>query len=151
MFFLRTVRLSLIWLEIFTQKQHISFKMAQVSPCSWIRKSISCPCWSTTPANLCWLFRAVLKNLIPRNLIWEVFIRMALICSPEYVSEISQGLTSVLNILFCFLPWLDSWVVNPGVRSWHLDCCGGRKYYRIGAFPHGLELSLCGPIFPDFN
>ena len=30
MFFLRTVRLSLTCLEVFTQKQHISLKMAQV-------------------------------------------------------------------------------------------------------------------------
>ena len=39
--------------------------------------------WSITPAKLCWLFRAILRNLIPRNLILGVFIRMALICSPE--------------------------------------------------------------------
>ena len=36
-------------------------------------------------------FKAILRNLIPRNLILGVFIRMAFICSPEYVSEISQG------------------------------------------------------------
>ena len=34
-------------------------------------------------AKLCWLFRAILRNLIPRNLILGVFIRMALICNPE--------------------------------------------------------------------
>ena len=62
-----------------------------------------------------------------------------------------QGLTGVLSVLFCFLPWLDSSVVNPGVMSWYLDCCGRRKYYRVGALPHGLELYLWGPIFPDFN
>ena len=39
--------------------------------------------WNTTPAKLCWLFRAILRNLIPRNLILGVFFRMALICSPE--------------------------------------------------------------------
>ena len=22
---------------------------------------------------------------------------------------------------------------------WYLDCCGGRKYYRVGALPCGLE------------
>ena len=40
MFFLRTVRLSLTWLEVFTQKQHVSFKMAQVALYSGIRRSI---------------------------------------------------------------------------------------------------------------
>ena len=42
-------------------------------------------------------------------------------------------------------------LMNPGVMSWYLDCCGGRKYYSVGALPCGLELSLWGPIFPDFN
>ena len=72
----------LTWLEVFTQKQQVSFKMAQVPRCSGIRRSISCLFWCTTSAKLCWLFRAVLRNLIPRNLILGVFIRMALICSP---------------------------------------------------------------------
>ena len=108
MLFLTVVRIYLTWLQLFAQKQHISFKMAQVSPCSGIRRSISCLFWSTTPAKLCWLFRAVLGNLIPKSLILGVFIRIALICSPEYVSEISQGLTGVLSVLFSFLPWLDS-------------------------------------------
>ena len=98
--------------------------MAQVPLCSGIRRSISYPFWSTTPAKLCWLIRAVLRNLIPRNLIFGVFIRIALICSSEYVSEISQGLTGVLSVLFCFLSQLDSWVVNPGNMSWYFDCCG---------------------------
>ena len=74
MFFLRTVRLSLTWLEVFTQKQHISFKTAQVPPCSGIKSSVSGLFWSTTPAKLCWLFRAVLRNLIPRNLILGFFL-----------------------------------------------------------------------------
>ena len=138
MFFLRTVRLSLIQLEVFAQKQHISFKMGQVAPCSGIRRSISCLFWSTTLAKLCWLFRAILRNLIPRNQILGVIIRMALICSPEQVAEISQGLTGVLSVLFRFLPCLDSCVVNPGVLSWNLDFCGGRMYYRVGALPCGL-------------
>ena len=69
------------------------------------------------------------------------------ICSPE----ISQGLTGMLSVLICFLSQLDSLVVNPGVRPWYLDCCGGRKYYRVEALPCGLELSLWGPIFPDLN
>ena len=148
MFFLKMVRLSLTSVEVFTQKQHVSFKMAQVPPCSGIRRAVSCLFWSTTPAKLCWLFTAILRNLIPRNLIFGVFIRTALICSPQQVSEISQGLTGVLSVLFCFLPQLDSCVVNPGVMSWYLDCYGGRKYYRVGALPCGLELSLWGPIFP---
>ena len=55
--------------------------MAQVPPCSGFRRSISCLFWSTTPDKLCWLFRAVLRNLIPRNLIlgfslewWHSFV-----------------------------------------------------------------------------
>ena len=115
--------------------------MAQVPPCSRIRGSISCLFCSTISVKLCLLFRAILRNLIPRNQILGVFIRMALIGSPEEVSEISQGLTGVSSVLFCFLPRLDSWVVNPGVMSWYLDCCGGRKYYRVGALPCGLELT----------
>ena len=82
--------------------------MAQVPPCSEMRRSITCLFWSATPAKLHWLFRDVLRNLIPRNLVLEMFIRMALICSHEQVSEIFQGLTSVLTVLFCFFPWLDS-------------------------------------------
>ena len=72
MLFLRTVRLSLTSLEVFTQKQHVSFKMAQIPLCSGIRRSISCLFWSTTAAKLFWLFRAILRNLIPRNLILEI-------------------------------------------------------------------------------
>ena len=71
MFFLRTVRLSLTWLEVLTQQQHVSFKMAQVPPCSGIRKSIFYLFWSTTSVKLCWLFRAILRNLIPEKLNWE--------------------------------------------------------------------------------
>ena len=48
--------------------------MVQVPPCSGIRRSISCLFWSTAPAKQCWLFRAALRNLIPRNLILEVII-----------------------------------------------------------------------------
>ena len=69
MFLLRTSRLSLTYLEVLTWKQHVSFKMGQVPPCSGIRRSISRLFWSTTPAKLCWFFRAILRNLIPRNLI----------------------------------------------------------------------------------
>ena len=82
--------------------------MTQAPPCLGIRRSISCLLWNTTPAKLYWLFSAILRNLILRNLILGVFIRMALVCSPEEVSEIYQGLTGVLSVLFCFLPWLDS-------------------------------------------
>ena len=91
MFFLRTVRLSLPWLELFTQKQHVSLKIAQVSSCSGIRRSVSCLFWSTTCVKLIWFFRANLRNLIPRNLILGVFIRMTLMCRLEYISEISHG------------------------------------------------------------
>ena len=59
------------------------------------------------PCQAVLLFRAVLRNLIPIKLILGVFIRMALICHSEQVSEISQGLTDILSVLFCFLPWLD--------------------------------------------
>ena len=65
------------------------------------------PILEYNPAKLCWLFRAILRKLIPINLIFGVFIWMAFIYSPEWVSEISQGLTGVLSVLFCFLPWLD--------------------------------------------
>ena len=63
---------------------------------------------STTPAKLHWLFSSIMRNLIPRNQILGVFVGIALICSPEYVSEISQGLTGGLSVLFCFLPQFDS-------------------------------------------
>ena len=82
--------------------------MAQVLPCSGIRRSISCLFWSTISVKLCGLFRVILRNLILRNQILGVFIRMALIGSPEEVSEISQGLTGALSVLLCLLPWLDS-------------------------------------------
>ena len=107
MFFLRNVRLFLTWLEVFSQKQHVSFDMGQVSPCLGIRRSVS-HLFCVVPAKLCWLFRAVLRNPIPRNQIFGVLIRMALIGSPELIFEISQGLTGVLSVLFCFLPQLDS-------------------------------------------
>ena len=125
------------------KKQHVSFKMTQVSPCSGIRRSISIFFWSTSPAKLCWLFRAILRNIISRKQILGVFIRMALIGSPEQVSEISQGLTGILSVFFSFLPWLD--------LSWYLDCCRDRMYYRVGALPCGLELNLWRPIFPNFK
>ena len=112
-FFLRTVRLHSTWLEVFTQKQHFSFKMAQVPPCLGFRRSISCLIWSITPTKLCWLVRASLRNLNPRNLILGLFIRMALVLnrdlrsprgSPVYwvsSSGFFHGLTrSVL------VPWL---------------------------------------------
>ena len=83
MFLLRTSKLSLTYLEVFTWKQHISFKMGQVPPCSGIRRSVSCLFWSTTPAKLCGLFRAVLRTLIPGNLLLGMFIRMTLICGSE--------------------------------------------------------------------
>ena len=81
--------------------------MAQVPLYSGIRRSISCLFWSIIPAKLCWLFRAILRNLIPRKLILGVFIRIAVICSPKEISEISQELKGVLSILSCFLPQLD--------------------------------------------
>ena len=150
MFFLRTVRLSLTQLEVFTQKQHISFKMAQVPPSSGIRRSISCLFWSTTPAKLYWLFRAVLRNLTPRNLILGVFIRMAVIFSLNRYLR-SPGAHRCIECPLLFSSMLDLCVVNPRVMCWYLDCCWGRKYYRVGARPCGLDVSLWGPIFPDFS
>ena len=64
-------------------KQHISFKVYQVLLSSGIRRSISYLFWSTTPAKLCCPFRAILRDLIRRNLILGMFVRMALICSPK--------------------------------------------------------------------
>ena len=147
MFFLRTVRLSLTWLEVFTKKQHVSFKMAQDPPCSGIRRSITCLFWSTTSAKLCWFFRAILRNLIPRNLILGVFFRMVLICSSEQAFEVSRVLTGILSVLFYFLPHVDLWVVNPGAMTWYLDCCGGRKYYRVRPSQVGWGWSLEDPSF----
>ena len=67
-------------------------RMAQVFPCSGIRRFISCLFWSTISAKLCWLLRAVLRNLIPRSQILGLFIRMTLICSFEQVSDVSLSL-----------------------------------------------------------
>ena len=53
--------------------------MGQVPP----SLGISSVFWSTTPAKLCWLIKAVMRNLTPRNLILGVFIRITLICSSE--------------------------------------------------------------------
>ena len=75
--------------EVFTQKQHVSFKMGQVPPCSGIRSS-SCLFWSMS-TNLCWLFKAILRNLILRNLILGVFFRIALIRSPEWYLRSLKG------------------------------------------------------------
>ena len=116
--------------------------MAQVSPCSGIRSSISCVFWSTTPAKLCWLFKAILRNLIPRNLILVMFIRMALICSPDL-----PGAHRYIEcpLLFSSTAWLVS--SNPGVMSRYLDRCGSRKYYRLGAHPCGLSWAFGDPCF----
>ena len=52
-------------------------RMAQIPPCSGIRRSSSCLFWSTIPTKLCWLFRAVLRNLTSRfwgcSLEWHSF------------------------------------------------------------------------------
>ena len=75
---------TLKWVAIsFSQLQISITRMAQVPPCSGIRRSISCLFWSTSTGKLCWLFRAVLRNLNTRNQSLGVFIRMALICSSE--------------------------------------------------------------------
>ena len=75
---------TLEWVAIsFSQLQIPIARMAQVPPCSGIRRSISCLFWSTSTGKLCWLFRAVLRNLNPRNRSLGVFIRMALIRSSE--------------------------------------------------------------------
>ena len=150
MFVLRTVGLSLTQLEVFTWKQHVSFKMAQVQPCSGIRRSMSCLFWSTTPAKLCWLFKAILGKFIPSNLIlgcsleWHSFVVLN-----RYLRSPRAHRWIVSSSVF--FHGLTHRVVNPGVTSWYLDCGGGRKYYRVGNLPCGLELSLWGPIFPDFN
>ena len=153
MLFLRTVRLYLTLLEVFTQKQHVSFKMAQIPPCSGIRRSISCLFWNTTTAKLCWLFRAILRNLIPRNLILGIFIRVALILMNEFWIGIWDRPEThrCIECPLLFIQWLDSWVVNPGVMPWYLDCYEGRKNYRVEALTCELEFSLWGPTFPDFN
>ena len=128
----------LTYLEVFTQKQHISFKMTQVPPCSGIRRSISCLFWSTAPAKLCLLFRTVLRNLIPRNLI--------LVYSLEWHSSV------VLNRYLrsprgSQVYWVSSSVFSHGLTHEYLECCGGKKFYRVGALswagaePLGTHLS----------
>ena len=80
------MRLSLTYLEVFTQKRHLSFKMAQGPPCLGIRRSILKYKLSFLKYNPCQAvvaLRAVLRNLFLRNLILGVFIRITLICSPE--------------------------------------------------------------------
>ena len=55
--------------------------------------------------------------------------------------------SQVYPVLFCFLPWLDLWVVNPGVMSWYLDCCGVESITEqgfsmwAGVEPLGTHLS----------
>ena len=39
---------------------------------------------------------------------------------PCWTGTACCNLTGVLSV-FCFLSWLDLWVVNPGVVSWYLD------------------------------
>ena len=107
MFFLRTLRLFFLNLAGGIYAEMTSLFQDGSSTSLFRDQNTYVLLWSITPAKLCWLVRAVLRNLIPRNLIMGVFIRMALICSSEEVSEISQGLTGVLSVLFCFLPWLD--------------------------------------------
>ena len=68
--------------------------MAQVPPYSGIRRSISFLFWSTTPAKLCWVFGAVLRNLIPRNLI----------LGSESESEVAQSCPTLPNPIDCSLP-----------------------------------------------
>ena len=128
---------------------HIA-RMAQVPPCSGIRRSISC--FGVQPLASCvGSLELSWEILYPETRFWGCSLEWHSFIVLNRCLEISQGLTGVLSVLFCFLPQLDSWVVNPGVISWYPDCCGGRKYYRVGAHPSGLELSLWGPIFPDFN
>ena len=64
--------------------------MAQVLPCSGIRRSISCLFWSSSSAKLCCLFRAVLRNLILRSFILGVFIR-------KKESEVTQSCLTLCN------------------------------------------------------
>ena len=114
MIFLRSVRLSLTQLEVFTQKQHVSFKMDQVPPCSGIIRSISCLFWSSSSAKLCCLFRAVLRNLILRSLILGVFIR-------KKESEVTQSCLTLCNPMDYSTPrLLCSW--NFSGKSTGVHC-----------------------------
>ena len=67
MFLLRTVRLSSTWLAIFTQKQHVTFKMLQVTSCSVVRRPVSCLFCSRSHAKLCCLFLFFLKTEASRH------------------------------------------------------------------------------------
>ena len=62
MFFVRTVRLSSTWLVIFTQKQHVTFKMVKVTSCSVVRSPVSCLFCSRNHAKPCCLFLFFLKT-----------------------------------------------------------------------------------------
>ena len=90
------------------------------------------------------------------ELSWEVLSPETLFwgCSLEWHSFVvldkylraPRG-AQVYWVSFCFLPWLDSWVVNPGVMSWYVDCCGGTKYYRVGSFHVGWSWAFGDPSF----
>ena len=102
MFFLRTVRLSLTWLEVFTQKK--TWLIQNGSSPSLFRDQeiyhlsvLKCnPCQAALALQRC------LRNLIPRNLVLEVFIRMALICGPETVFWDLPGAHRCIECLLLF-------------------------------------------------
>ena len=53
---------------------------------------------------------------------------------PCWTGTACCNLTDVLSVFFCFLPWLDLWVVNSGVVSWYLD------YWWQGFSLYGLKI-----------
>ena len=120
--------------------------MAQVPPYSGIRRSISCLFWSTTPAKLCWLLELSWEILSPETWFWGCSLEWHLFVVLDKYLRAPKG-SQVYWVSFCFLPWLDSWVVNPGVMSWYVDCCGGRKYYRVGSFHVGWSWAFGDPSF----
>ena len=124
--------------------------MSQVSPCSGIRRSTSCLFWRINPSKLCWLFRAILRNLVPRNLFWG--------CSLEWHSFVAMN-RYLRSPRGSQVYWVSSsvffhaWLVSNESRSrvlvpWLL---WGYKVLQGRALPYGLELSLWGPIFPELT
>ena len=61
---LRTVRLFSTWLEMFTEKQHVSFKMAQAPPCLAFRRYAALLFWSATSVKLLMDFVGPLRPIL---------------------------------------------------------------------------------------
>ena len=151
MFFLRTVRL------FFFKLSWRYLPRNNTSHSRWLKSLLAQGSGDLSPAHFgvqllpsCVSSLELSWEILSRNLILVVFIRMHTFAVLNGYLR-SPRAHRCIECPLLFLPWLDLWAVNPGVMSWYLDCCGDRKYYRVGALPCELELSLWGPIFPDFS